>query len=177
MNCTPYFLPMKNTYKYLFFLALFLYSCQNQVDTSGYPLHVGDIAFDENLDNPDFFICNEKRIPQYYAFDISPYKGEKPRIEQYFQEKYSSEGLENENGYITIRFIVNCEGKSGRFRKQEMGLDYVEKKLDFRLSEQLFTLTQQLDGWNDIIHKGQRYDYYSYITFKIIDGKIKEILP
>jgi len=168
---------MKSTYKYLFLILVFTYSCQNQSEENIYPLHVGDIAFDEHLDDPDFFICNEKRIPQYYAFDISPYKGEKPQIAEYFQEKYSSTGLENENGYLTIRFIVNCEGKSGRFRKQEMGLDYLENKFDVRLSEQLFTLTQQLDGWNDIIHKGQRYDYYRYITFKIIDGKIKEILP
>lgn len=158
-------------------LSLLMYSCQNQGTEHDYPLHVGDIAFDETIDDPDFFICNEKRIPQYYAFRSSSYLGEKPVIEKYFQEKYNHEGLENENGYLTIRFIVNCKGKAGRFRMQEMGLDYIEKKFDIKLSDQLFSLTTQIEAWTKNISKGQPYDYYQYLTFKIIDGEIKEILP
>lgn len=165
--------------KYIFYpiMLLVFWGCPSDKEDSMYPLHVGDIEFDGNMDNPDFFICNENRIPQYYAFEISPYKGEKPAIEKYYLEKYSSEGLQGENGYLTIRFIVNCKGEAGRFRMQEMDLDMNEQKFNLKLSEQLFILTKELDGWNDFIHKKQPYDYYNYITFKIINGEINEILP
>ncbi len=152
-------------------------SCWNESEDSPYPRQVGDIAFDAALDDPEFMVCNEKRAQQYYAFRTSAFQGEKPAVEQYFEERFQGIETDGEDGYITVRFIINCEGKAGRFRLQEMGMDYKEKQFEHSIGPQLLELTKKFDGWNSIVHKGQPYDYYQYLTFKIQGGKITEILP
>lgn len=169
---------IKKSIPYLpLFILFFLFNCNKKEIESTYPLHVGDIAFNEDIDDPDFFICNEKRIPQYYGFNESPFLEEKTDLLDYFHNNYSNNDFENENGFISIRFIINCKGESGRFRMQEMDLDLVEHKFNTDLLEKIFSLSKQYKGWNNIIHKKQPYDYYYYLTFKIINGEIKEILP
>ena len=45
------------------------------------------------------------------------------------------------------------------------------------ISEQLLNITKSLDGWVIGKHEGKAYDYYQYLTFKIEDGELIEILP
>ena len=154
-----------------------LYSCgQQSQSATDYPEHVGDIAFDATLDDPNFKICNEKGIAQYYNFGGVRFKGEKPKITEHFQN-YKEIQAPGETGYITIRFIVNCEGKTGRFRIQEMDNDYKAKSFRKEIHDQLLSLTKSLDGWVIAINQGYLFDYYQYLTFKIEDGKLIEIMP
>lgn len=39
------------------------------------------------------------------------------------------------NGYITVRFLVNCEGKTGLFRVQQMNADLKKTASDKELGE------------------------------------------
>ncbi|HEY5825628.1 MAG TPA: hypothetical protein VIT44_14740, partial [Cyclobacteriaceae bacterium] len=111
---------MKLLLRFAFLLTLQLSFAQSK-SPSKYPDHVGDIAFDAKLDDPEFRICAEHSVYlQYYNFGKGvQYKGEKPAIEEHFKEVYSNK-MPSETGYITIRFVVNCAGKTGRFRVQEM---------------------------------------------------------
>jgi len=154
-------------------------ACQTEKGIIKYPATVGDIEFNEKLDDPAFKKCTpEKMISiQYYqgknGFD---YKGEKLAIiEKLQKEKISSES--KMNGYITVRFLVNCEGKTELFRVQQMDADLRETEPDKELGEKLLRFTESLDGWIPKEIKGFKAGYYQYLTYKIEDGKVSEVLP
>lgn len=142
---------------------------------------VGDIAFDEKLDDADFKKCgvgkNRAFSYQYYhgpkTFD---YKGEKIAI----VEKLKKENIYTEkkiNGYVTVRFLVNCEGKTGLFRLKHMDSDLKDVALDSELENKLLKFTKSLSGWMPKEIEGLKVDYYQYLTYKIEDGKVSEVLP
>jgi len=162
----------------LFLLLVVYSSCQkSKAQKSVYPNHVGDIAFDEKTDDPNFKICLNGRIPQYYEFGKSlQYRGEKPAIDKHFEILKLNETTV-ESGYITIRFIVNCEGKTGRYRIEEMNNDYQPMSFDKKLVEKILTLTKELSGWIVGGNPEQPVDYYQYLTFKIEGGKLIEMMP
>ncbi|MFM8912884.1 MAG: hypothetical protein ACKOE6_08225 [Flammeovirgaceae bacterium] len=162
----------------VFFVIAFvaLNACQ-QKNSNQYPDQVGDIAFDEKVDDPAFKICDEKAVYQYYNYSQGvEYDGEKPAI----RKKFSNMGRSSlgEFGYITMRFIVNCEGKIGRFRTQQMDTSYLEKKFDNEFVGELLSRTKSLDGWAIKRNEERKpIDYYQYLTFKIENGVVTEILP
>lgn len=166
----------------VYFFALFsfvLVSCQTEKSISKYPATVGDIEFDEKLDDPAFEKCSpEKRMSiQYYQgvrqFD---YKGEKLAIIEKLEKEKISSGNKM-SGYITVRFLVNCEGKTGLFRVQQMNAELKETVPDKILGEKLLRFTQSLDGWLPKEIRGLKTGYYQYLTYKIEDGKVSEVLP
>ncbi|MEJ5103679.1 hypothetical protein [Chryseobacterium sp. MYb328] len=148
---------------------------------SKYPDIVGDITFDEKLDETDFKKCGAgKDKPfsfQYYnvsqQFD---YKGEKIAIE----ERLKKENISSEkkiNGYITVRFLVNCEGKAGLFRVKHLDSDLKDVALDGEFENKLLKFTKSLNGWMPKKIEGLKIDYYQYLTYKIEDGQVSEVLP
>lgn len=160
-------------------LATTLYSCgQPQEKKIDYPLQVGDIYFDSKIDDPDFKLCDEDRVFQYYNFGKGLlYTGEKVKINEHFKEGLKTKEQKDESGFLTIRFIVNCGGKTGRYRVQGMNNEYKEKAFNENLTSQLLSLTKKLDGWMVGEYEGKTYDYYQYLTFKIENGKLIEIMP
>lgn len=139
-------------------------------------LHVGDIPFDPVTDNPDFVICNEANILPYNTQYGMFIEGERYRVLQYFKERYVIEPIKGQTGYITIRFLVNCQGETDRFRVYEMGQDMKETVFDPIITQTLLRLTKKLDGWKVPEHL-EVYDYYQYLLFKLNDGQIETILP
>lgn len=165
----------KTTILLLFLLAA---ACSNQ----DHQRDVGDIPFDPATDDPDFKICGrESSVKQYYArgssYEPAGYEGEKRALENTFLEQYAFPVSESEKGYVTIRFIVNCRGESGRFRVGQMGFDYQPRNFAPELVQQLLEITRSLDGWIPVSREGKTYDFYQYLTFKIRNGQIEKILP
>ncbi len=160
---------------------LFLFGCSQNTNTSDTYKDVGDIPFDANLDNPDFQLCDENNIMQYYSKGTSnipaTYQGEKIAIINHFNENYENSILEGQNGYLTIRFIVNCKGESDRFRVQEMDFKYQPKTFNTTIKNQLLTITKSLKGWIPPSNDGKYFDFYQYLTFRIEEGQIKKIMP
>ena len=72
---------------------------------------------------------------------------------------------------------MNCEGKTGMFRVQQMDENYKETFFDKRFTNQLLEFTKSLNEWIPKEYLGIKINYYQYLTFKIKDGKISEILP
>lgn len=163
----------------IFILLTTLYSClQAQEKRMNYPLQVGDIYFNSKIDDPNFKLCDENRVFQYYNFGKGlQYKGEKVKINEHFKNRLKTKEQKDESGFLTIRFIVNCQGKTGRYRVQGMDNEYKEKTFNENLSSQLLSLTKQLDGWLIGEYEGKTYDYYQYLTFKIEKAKLIEIMP
>ncbi|UQB67709.1 hypothetical protein [Epilithonimonas zeae] len=165
---------------YILFLLPVFFSCQSGKSVTIYPNKVGNIVFDKNIDSPDFKRCMDKDYGiQYYSVNDSNgllYKGEKFAIIQEL-EKLNLSSSKKTNGYITIRFVVNCEGKTGFFRVQQMNDNYLEENWDKDFSVKLLNFTKSLNGWIAKESRGTKLDYYQYLTYKITDGKVSEILP
>jgi len=160
-------------------ILLTIYSCEReQKSIEEYPLQVGDINFDADLDNPDFKLCDEAAVLQYYNFGKGvQYRGEKLSINNYFEDKFKARDLEGDTGFITVRFIVNCEGKTGRHRIEGMDYNFKKKEFSKELTSSLLQLTKEMDGWLTSEYDGKAYDYYQYLTFKMEKGRLMEIMP
>lgn len=161
-------------YSCLFLLSL---SCSSPPEK---PLrHLEDIRFDQKIDKKDFPLCDENKIYQYFNLgDNIHYEGDKPAIINAFKEKYDESLVKSESGLIRVRFVVNCHGDADRFRLIQSDLNYQEKIFDKNITDQIMAITRSLDKWGlKLEDSGDPVDYYQYLIFKIIDGKINKILP
>lgn len=174
----------KTTVITLFFLAFI--SCQSVEKTEkkaeekqDYLRWVGDIEQDTLIDNPDFKVCHgDDKIFQYFNLSEGPvYSGEKTAILNRFKSEYKPLSDNNQEGFIRIRFVVNCEGKAGRFRVLQSDYNYQEIAFDKEIVEQLLSITKGIEKWKVQYKNEIAIDYYMYLIFKITDGQLIEILP
>lgn len=159
-----------------------LWSCQTEKkadEKQEYLRWVGDIEKNEQIDELEFKVCNEDdKVLQYFNLGEGPtYSGEKSKILNTFKSKYQPITDKNQNGLIRIRFIVNCEGKAGRFRVLQSDYDYQEKNFYKEIVSQLLNITKEIENWEVFKRNEVRVDYYMYLIFKITDGQLTEILP
>lgn len=159
-------------------LQLALCSCnqaQQQTQEKKY-VHVGSIEPDPSLDESTFTVCDEKWIFEYYNFQKGfQFEGEKSALIQYFKSNYKVQA--NDTGYFTVRFVVNCKGETGRFRMEAMNFSYQPIEMREATTSQLLKLCMELKGWGIGVYQEKERDYYQYLTFKLEDGQITEILP
>jgi hypothetical protein len=153
-------------------------SCHyNKQQKNVLPRHVGDISFNAKYDDAGFQLCEEDSALQYYNFGKAiQYKGEKAQLERDIRSRFKASNTK-ESGYVTIRFVVNCQGKTGRFRIKELDKDYQNIEFQGDVSEQLLQICKELNGWKIGQYEGKQYDYYQYLTFKINKGTIERIMP
>ena len=174
---------MKLFYRFhgiLFFLFIAM-ACDESRKPSEYAdpslkVQVGDIQPNAELDG-DFQGCNQGRLPQYYAYKEKPFIKGKLHFENHITTSYKTPKNSIESGLLRIRFVVNCKGESGRFRLLSMNEDYEEISFSEDIVDQLLRLTKEYKDWRVMSYKDFESDYYFYVTFKIKDGQIKEILP
>lgn len=158
-------------------------SCKTDIATpeaqKTYPRWVGDIAFDSKIDNETFNLCNdEDKVLQYFNNGAGlEYRGEKSSIVETFKKNFRPKNIALESGLLRIRFIVNCQGETGRFRTLGMDQKYKEKRFNDNIVSQILSITKSLDGWIPKEHEGTPIDYYQHLIFKIHKGEILKILP
>lgn len=141
------------------------------------PKQVGDISFDPAIDDPAFTICDSQRVLQYYN-TVSYYKDHKREIVRYFRQRFHPPpGMPGQTGYLTIRFIINCNGSTGRFRLYQLDSGYQPFRFSETITGQLLILARQLKGWQPARYKDKVFDSYQYITFRLKKGRIVCITP
>ena len=127
-----------------------------------------------------FEVCNEDYILQYYNPERATYSEGKNGLRNFILSNYKNNNY-TDSGYLNIRFVINCKGEAGRYVIHENDLDLAPKTFTKGLKDQLFELTIQLKGWNPNLIVGENgsayYDTYMYISYRIENGNITEILP
>ena len=170
--------------KYLTIL-FFFFSCNSEkaISKKSYPQAIGDINYNESLDG-DFLRCGtipgdtpNSFMNSYYGTGGLRYKGEMVAIKEHILAHYQSPKIKNQTGFITVRFLVNCKGTSGMFRVMSNDFDLVEFKFSEQITKQILQAVKTLKDWQPLAYHGKTYDYYQYLTIKIIDSEIKEITP
>ena len=137
---------------------------------------VGYIEPETALFGRDFEVCDENRIAQYYNPERASYSEGKNGLRKYILSNYKNKGYVD-SGYLNIRFVINCRGEAGRYVIHENNLDLEPTEFDNDIVDQIFNLTRQLKKWNPVHHRGRKWDSYMYISYRIENGEIVEILP
>ncbi|WP_026754097.1 hypothetical protein [Sediminibacter sp. Hel_I_10] len=131
---------------------------------------------DTALLNDGFKVCDDTYIAQYYNTPASPYPNGKNGFRTYINSNYENRNY-SDSGYLNIRFIINCEGDTGRFVIHENNLDLEPKTFNKDLVDQLFKLTSELKDWKPTILREDPKDAYMYVSYRIEHGEIVEIIP
>lgn len=163
-----------------FFLLTFLLRPVSSKGQKTYLRWVGDSEFNIETDDSKFSPCgSEDRVLQYFNTGEGPqYVGEKPALLKHFYSKFQPPENNHQSGMIRIRFLVNCEGKAGRFRLTESDETYSPFTFDPKITGQLMQLTREIKDWKILKSSDtDATDYYFYLIFKIKDGRIINILP
>ncbi len=149
---------------------------------AGIPRHrVAYIDPDQTMDPKESFeTCYPiDRIRDYYNGQrISYYEGGKKAILKTVNAQLNEKKTGKESGYLTFRFVVNCKGEAGRIITEQADLDFQRKEFSEITIQHFYEIFQQLNNW--IPPRSSRedsVDAYFYLTFKLKDGKIIELLP
>ncbi len=131
-------------------------------------------------DHSHFKLCNhESKIGDYYNCDYrGELRGGKGSWWRVLKKSLDQKKLKKESGFLTYRFIINCKGKAGRFTTEQSNLNFEKKTFDKETVQHLYEIVSSQTDWQ--VCTGGRVDTqdaYTYITFKLKDGKIIDLLP
>ena len=171
---------LHTTYLLLFALLLvsFCMSCKKAKTPLNLPPYsVGHIPFSGELDDPIFKLCNDNFIIENGGRK-SAYRGGVKNIKKYFDGIIQNmEYKKGENGYLTIRFLMNCKGDRDRYRILAINERYKPKEFSEHITNPILEAVKKMPDWQLGEHKGKIYDSYNMLTFKINDGLIIDIIP
>ena len=134
--------------------------------------NIGELSANSNIDG-DFEVCDEDKIPNYYAVGTS-YEGGKRAIKTEILKDLQALAFD-QPGLISFRFIVNCRGEIGRIRHRSTDLDLQETNIDSGNLEEMESAIARLDKWNPAKNQHKTYDSYYLLNFKVRDGRIVDI--
>ena len=117
------------------------------------------------------------RIADYYNDDRSGIKGGKGRLRTLLRNHLDIDHLAEESGYLTFRFVINCDGEAGWFTTEEADLDYNRKQFSDQTKSALSRILMSHAEYKPLLINDDPRDSFTYITFKLRDGKVEEILP
>lgn len=159
-------------------IALVFTGCIERTD-GNFGAEVGAIEYSDSLDDAAFQVCDEQRVFQYYNFSQGPQYlgGKRSFVRQFELPLDTATRTALQSGYIIVRFIVNCHGEAGRYRIQQMNFQYTEMQFEDALLDAVVKKLKSINQWPVNYWEDTPTDYYTYVTFKILDGRVIEILP
>jgi hypothetical protein len=155
-------------------LLPFLIRCSSVKEKqTQYENQIGDTRFNSDLDNPNFRFCDSSNVLHKRAFVrykaggiIAVYND----IKRGYQFKPS---FKEYSGYFIIRFAVNCNDESGRFRIQTLDSRFNLSNPPKELENHILSIVKKMKGWIHPIYDNKDYDGYKFLTIKIVNGQIK----
>ena len=133
------------------------------------------IPYDADLDNPDYIVCDSTRIGS--GRNRLQYPGGNKQLREVIQDQYQYQSAYAAyNGYIMIRFLVNCEGTSGRYRVEALNLDFSRAEAPPGLVNHTKEIIKNLDAWVKVKNPNGKEEYSKFINLKIENGQIQHVL-
>jgi hypothetical protein len=82
------------------------------------------------------------------------------------------------SGYVTFRFVIDCAGfRQPMTQVLQTDAGYVPTHFRPELVSELYAFLQTLKDWRTATHSGQAVSYFTYLTFKLTDGKVVAVVP
>ncbi len=147
------------------------------------PLHlnvkekIGWIPFDKSTDNSNFKVCDELNIEEYYQVNPSFGEGLQSIRKYVYAYKQELEELCKKDGYIIVRFVINCMGETDRYRSKFMLLNYNEENtFNLDLQKKIIQLVHNMGNWNPGKYDGKTYDCYQHLKFIFKNSQLVDVL-
>lgn len=118
----------------------------------------------------------KNRIPQYYSVNAKyPVSSETlvKQVNKFTQSNPSQEG------YITVRFFVNCKGEIGDFEVIEVNKQYERTQFNTAYVNEVLQFVKTLKNWKVPHYENTKFiaEYRSYLSFKVSNNKVVEVAP
>jgi len=153
------------------------FSNKYPVDEDAYPNYVGYINQETASLNDIYELCDSEAIYHvHHGASEKGYAGNKKQFRDVILKNYKNENY-TDSGYLNFRFLVSCEGHAGWFEIIQVDSNYNSTNFSQGLVSQLQALTAKSENWNIINFDDNPVDYYMYVSYKLKDGEITEILP
>lgn len=153
------------------------YNNKFPVDDDAYPNYVGFINQETASLNDIYTLCDPETIYHvHHGASEKGYTGNKKQFRDNILANYKNENY-SDSGYLNFRFLVTCEGNPGWFETIQVDSDFKKTRFSNKLVSQLRELTAKSENWNVINIEDNPVDYYMYVSYKLKDGEITEILP
>jgi len=133
-----------------------------------------DSAMDKEI---PFQTCDKYIYDYYNGEQKLHYKGGKKAIWKAVNQRLNKKKLLKESGYLTFRFVINCQGGMGRFTTEQADLDFQPKEFSYITVNHFYKIAKEVDEWIPTNIEGEDVDAYFYLTFKLKDGELIELLP
>lgn len=131
-----------------------------------------------------FWRCDSSRMAYHFhkGHGKERYKIESKLVKEIIKQKYTPQKDSSNTGILTLQFMVNCKGEVGQFNIIQCDYNYNPIQFNSRLIHSFTKIIQELNVFKHIILKNKEgveinYDYLSYLTFKLKNGEIIDILP
>ncbi len=135
-----------------------------------------------SISEKNFQTCNPylyRNNPRHrYYYKGTFYNGGWYRVKQELEKALPSNYHFEKSGLMKVEFIVNCQGKAGRYSILQLDENYIKQEFNPDLVQQVYEFTKSLQDWKPGKNeKEESIDTYRFITYKIQDGKVSEIFP
>jgi len=127
----------------------------------------------QEINSSNFKMCWDHRPYEYYNYepDIKYTHGNNALLNRLIKDAPKTKG----NGFITIHFAINCEGKVGRFGLEQMDTEYKSASYNPELIKYLIQEISKITEWN--LPEKIQTDTHRFFMFKVTNGKITEEWP
>ncbi|MEM8586098.1 MAG: hypothetical protein AAGF87_17630 [Bacteroidota bacterium] len=144
------------------------------------PERIAYINPNETLDRgTNFSSCDSSdQIVDYYNGnpDGAPV-GRKRTLEKLTADMWDFAERSGVSGYLTLRFVLNCEGEVGWFVTEQADLDFGATTFPPDIIQRAKDIIESVPEWQPTKIYGESRDSYAYITFKLQDAQVIDILP
>ena len=139
------------------------------------PFHGGEYLDTTTTRNP---ACAKTMTLPYFAVDGKYPRGSATLVREATAFLQRGNHKFSGNGYVTFRFVVDCAG----FRQpmtQVLQTDANYTAFHFRpeFVLELYAFLKTLKEWRVAAYSGHAVSYFTYLTFKITDGKVVAVIP
>jgi hypothetical protein len=156
------------------FLIVLLFAC---LSSRAQLIHRSDGEYIDTTGRPGL---DCKEIGLYYYQVGAKYPRSSRQLLLMLTDSYGNDMVfGNQSGFITFQFVIDCEGRLVKHVKVlQADMNYLPTQFPYQAIKELYTFILSLADWKKIVlNDGKSYPYHSFFTFKIIDGKVKSIIP
>lgn len=127
----------------------------------------------------NFKLCkSETEIVDYYNGEPdAEFAAGKKALVKLIQAESKNWDLSSFEGMLTLRFVISCEGLAGRFIAEAYDFNYQKITVPVELSQRVVDYLCLQGPWQATIVRDEARDAYAYLTLKIKDEAITDILP
>lgn len=163
---------IKNSFRIFMIVIILTFGCQTSKETQQhYEDQIGDTPFDKSIDYPNFKFCDSTKVLHKRAY-IQYTGGEKALEEELIKNYTPQTAYNNFTGYFIIRFAVNCNNETGRFRIEVLDSNFKKGHCSKALENHILSISKSLKHWNHAYYRGKDYDGYRFINIKMKNGNI-----